>query len=111
MIWAMENRHIMRAIEDYAIYYCWQEGRVDEALDIFRKLLQVNPQDNQGVRYNILAIRLGLSFDKWEKKFEVVEGGTIIGLDSRKLSTWFNRHYRKFPEEFYEWHRKISDLL
>src|SRR5579872_5994336 len=52
MFWGfLENRHIMRALERQALFY-WQAGKVDEALDIFRQLLQVNPNDNQGVRHN-----------------------------------------------------------
>jgi len=109
MLWGyLENRHIMRALENYAIYCCWEEGKVDEALDIFKKLLQVNPNDNQGVRYHILAIRMGLSLAKCEAKFEIEQDGSIVGLDGRKMHAWFFRNCRKFPEDFEAWFKIVE---
>ena len=35
----------------------WEVGKQEEALEIFRTLLRLNPKDNQGVRY-VLAARL-----------------------------------------------------
>ncbi len=95
----LENRHIMRAIERQAIFY-WETGKIDEALCIFGKLLKVNPQDNQGVRYNILAIRMNLNIDEWEKPFEVQEDGKIIGLDGFKVYKWFEENAPKFENDF-----------
>lgn len=95
----LENRHIMRAINQQALFY-WEIGKIDEALDIFRKLLRVNPQDNQGVRYNILAIKMGLGIDEWTKPFGVQEDGEILGLDAFKVSDWFDKNSKKFEDEF-----------
>lgn len=100
MAWGfLENRHLMRTIEQYAIL-CWEIDKINEALDIFRNLLRMNSNDNQGARYNILAIKLGLGIDEWEKPFEVIHDGKIVGLDSIKVSNWFNENAPKFPEEF-----------
>lgn len=95
----LENRHLMRAIEHYGTL-CWEDGKTDEALDIFRRLLRMNPGDNQGVRHNILAIKLGLGVEEWQKPFEAKHNRKIIGLDARKVSEWFEENAKKFPEEF-----------
>lgn len=102
MAWSyLDNRHIMRTIERWA-YILWEEGDKKEALDIFRHLLRVNPGDNQGIRHSILALRLGLGPD-WEEAFVVKEGPLAgSGLDARKLDEWFDKHSKKFPDEF-EW--------
>lgn len=95
----LENRHLMRIIERYAVF-CWEKGKIEDALDIFRRLLHCNPGDNQGARYNILAIKMNLDLCEWSKDFEVKEKGQIIGLDAVKVSDWFDKNARKFPEEF-----------
>ena len=97
----MENRHIMRIIDRYALY-CWETKNVDEALTIFRQLLKANTNDNQGVRYNILAIKMGLSSEEWEKPFEIKRDNKAMGLDAIKLEEWFESNAKKFPEEFQE---------
>lgn len=99
MSWGfLENRHIMRAIERYA-YVSWEENNPILALEIYRKLLRVNINDNQGIRYAILALRMGLDSD-WDLKF-VVKKGRMAGLiDAEKIDDWFNKNSKKFPEEF-----------
>ena len=64
----MENRHIIRTILIKAISL-WKAGKTDYALNLFRKLLKSNPGDNTGVRNYILAIRMKMSFKKFEKGF------------------------------------------
>ena len=98
----LENRHVMRALEQYGLL-CWEMGNTDEALDIFRRLLRVNPHDNQGARYNILAIKLDLREDEWEKPFEVIDDGEVIGLGAFKMHRWFCENVEKFPDEFQWW--------
>lgn len=94
----LENRHIMRAIERYA-YISWEENNPILALEIYRKLLRVNINDNQGARYAILALRMGLDSD-WDLKL-VVKKGRMAGLiDAKKIDDWFNKNSKKFPEEF-----------
>ncbi len=100
MSWGfLENRHIMRTLEYYADE-CWNQKSIDAALDIYRRLLQVNPNDNQGVRYKILAIRMKLKPDTWSTPFEIEEAGVIVGLDGIKVSEWFHVHAKKFKDEF-----------
>ena len=94
----IENRHIMRAIERYA-YIVWEENNSELALEIYRKLLRVNINDNQGTRYAILALRMKLGPD-WDLKF-VIKKGQMAGLtEAGKIDDWFNENSKKFPEEF-----------
>ncbi|MBM4241073.1 MAG: tetratricopeptide repeat protein [Euryarchaeota archaeon] len=97
----LENRHIIRTILNKAISL-WKAGKTDDALDIFRKLLKSNPGDNVGARNYILAIRMKMSFKKFEKRFN--KGGYY---DS-SLTNWFEKNYRKFPDEF-EWWDKATE--
>jgi tetratricopeptide (TPR) repeat protein len=101
MLWGyLENRHIMRALEEYGMLL-WSSDKTQEALDIFRRILHMNPNDNQGMRHNILAIKLHLSIDAWQEPFMVKdEHGDEIGLDARKVCTWFDKYAPHFPQEF-----------
>jgi tetratricopeptide (TPR) repeat protein len=95
----LENRHIIRALVNKGISL-WDEGKTEEALKIFRKLLRMNPGDGPGVRYFILAIRMGMSFEEFDKKFE--EGGYWTS----EIEEWFDANCKLFPEEF-EWWEKL----
>lgn len=95
----LDNRHLMRTIEHYA-YFCWEAGKTDVALDIFRRLFRTNPNDNQGARHSILALRLGLGPQEWQEPFTMMRDGRILGLDAFKLTKWFGENSKKFPEEF-----------
>jgi tetratricopeptide (TPR) repeat protein len=92
----LENRHIIRIILNKGINE-WTCGNKDQALDIFRNLLSSNPNDNAGVRFYILAVKIGLSFDEYEERFE---SDDHRGMD---VWDWFNENVEKYPEEFKEW--------
>ena len=95
----LENRHLMRVLERQAVVL-WEDGKTEEALDIFRRLLCVNPDDNQGARYSILALRLGLGTD-WYAPFEVKDGPMASeAIDAFATEKWFETNAKKFPEEF-----------
>ena len=64
----LENRHILRLLLNKGIYE-WKVGNKELAIEIFRRQLKLNPNDNAGVRQFILAIRMNLTFDQFEKKF------------------------------------------
>lgn len=95
----LENRHLIRAIDRWA-YKLWEDGRNEYALQIFRKLLKSNTNDNIGARYNILAILLEHEVDWREEEFSAGEIGMI---DAIKEEKWFNKNVKKFPEEFNWW--------
>lgn len=95
----LENRHLIRAIDRWA-YKLWEDGRDKYALEIFRKLLRSNTNDNIGARYNILAILLGHEACWQEEEFSAGEIGMI---DAIKEEKWFSKNIKKFPEEFNWW--------
>lgn len=101
----LENRHIIRAIDCWA-HKLWEEGRPELALEIFRRLLRSNPNDNIGARYEILAIRMGYNADYAEKMFPGMASGFI---DANKLDKWFDKNAGKFPEEFDWWLKEIEE--
>ena len=100
----LENRHITRTILSKAIAL-WRDKESDDALEILRKLLRTNPRDNVGARDYILAIRMNMSFEEFEDKFD--RGGYYDG----ELMVWFEKNYKKFPDEFdwgpFHWHWEI----
>lgn len=98
----IENRHIIRAILNKAILL-WREKKTEEALDLLRKLLRTNPNDNIGARDYILAIRMNMSFEEFERRFN--KGG-YYDID---LVNWFDENYKKFPDEFEWWEKTIEE--
>ena len=61
LLWGfLENRAYLRAIQCRADLF-WDEGDNEEAIKLFRILLKLNPNDNQGVRYEISALYAGIS--------------------------------------------------
>lgn len=97
LLWGfMENRHIIRTIFNKGVSL-WNNSKTDEALDIFRKLLKSNPNDNVGVRDFILAIRMDMSFEEYEERFN--KGGYY---DSESIK-WFEQNAPKYPDEFGWW--------
>lgn len=98
----LENRHIIRTILNKAISL-WKNKEIDNALDLFRKLLKTNPGDNVGARDYILAIRMNMDFEEFEKRFN--KGGYY----NNELIEWFDKTYKKFPDEFDWWEKAIEE--
>ncbi len=98
----IENRHIIKPIFNRAVLY-WDEGESEKALYLLRKLLLSNPNDNIGARDYILAIRMKMTFDQFEKRFN--KGGFY----DKDLMEWFDQNYKKFPNEFNWWEKNIKD--
>ena len=105
----LENRHLMRMIERFAVLV-WEQGIEEMALDIFRRLLRANPRDNQGARHFILAIRMGLGLG-WDEPF-IVQDGPMAGeaLDVRALHEWFEKNAKAYPDEFEWWFERMKEL-
>lgn len=98
----LENRHIIRSILNKAIFL-WGKGKTEEALDLFRKLLDTNPVDNVGARLYILAIRMGMSLEEFEDRFN--KGGYY---DSEVME-WFDENYERFLDEFDQWEKMVEE--
>ena len=70
MLWGdMDNRAYMRAIQYQADLYA-DEGEKEKAIELYRLLLRLNPNDNQGVRYTISGVYAGISGEKINKMFD-----------------------------------------
>ncbi len=93
----LENRHIIRALCNFALLQ-WEQDHIRLSLEIYRKLLASNLNDNIGARYSILAIRLGYSTD-YEALF-LPESGPVYGLDAKKMDDWFDTNAPMFADEF-----------
>jgi hypothetical protein len=89
----LENRHIIRVILKKGIML-WQTENTKNALTIFRNLFRSNPNDNAGVRYYILAVLEGLSFDTYESLYE------NEGYLSDDIFAWFDEGRKKYSTEF-----------
>lgn len=100
----IENRHIIRALFNMVDIY-WQNNQAQKALYLLRNLLRVNPLDNIEARYNILAIRMGLSFQEFQKLTDRNENG---GFD---IGEWFESNKNQFPEDFDWWKGDVEDIL
>lgn len=88
-----ENRPILSTIFNRAISL-YDRFFFSEALEIFRKLMAVNPTDELGVRFYILGIRLKMSLIDYETK--------VIGKDEsgQAAMDWFDDNRAEFEEEF-----------
>ncbi len=93
----LENRHIIRALCNFALLQ-WDQDHIRLSLEIYRKLLASNLNDNIGARYSILAIRLGYG-SEYEALF-LPDSGPIFGLDAKKMDAWFDANAPKFSNEF-----------
>jgi len=64
-----ETRPFMQCLFDYA-NLLWENNQKDEAINQFKYMLELNPNDNQGVRYNLSTYLLELNrLDEVESLF------------------------------------------
>ena len=54
----LDNRPYLRAICNKAIYF-HEDGKLEDAEKLYRLILRLNPDDNQGVRYLLAALFAG----------------------------------------------------
>lgn len=80
------NRHLIKALISMGVFY-WEVGELEKALKIFKEVYKMNPSDEPGVRFYILAILEGMSFDEFEQVF--TKDGEY---DYEDLEQWFNKH-------------------
>ncbi len=66
----LETRPYMRAREGLALML-WEYGDEDVAIDHLEEMLELNPNDNQGIRYHLLSIYLDLEDD--DEAYELLE--------------------------------------
>jgi hypothetical protein len=58
----IDNRPFLRCMNGFGLCL-WRLGRFEEAREIFKRMLWLNPSDNQGVRFLIDNVRAGV---QWE---------------------------------------------
>ncbi len=68
LVWSrLRNRPFLRCLHGYGLCL-WRLGRLAEARQIFERLLSLNPNDNQGVRYCWEEARSGRSWDEMRSR-------------------------------------------
>lgn len=65
----LEYRPYMRAIQYRADLHL-DEGEKDKAMELYRLLLKMNPNDNQGARYTIAGVYAGISGEEVNRMFD-----------------------------------------
>ena len=65
----IDSRPFMRALQGCGLCL-WRMGRADEARRVFGRMLQLNPNDNQGVRFLLADLEEGLSWEESARKDE-----------------------------------------
>ncbi len=90
----LENRQYLRAICDKACVY-HIEGNLKEAEKLYRLLLKLNPGDNQGVRYLLAGLFVGLEpqdiddmFDEGNEKQDWSKLENLAIEQNRKHCFW-----------------------
>ena len=94
----MGNRPYLRAIQGLALVF-WREYEIEKAKELFNLLINLNPEDNQGIRYCLAAIYKGLTWNDFGKiEDKCAETGNYDELD--KLLREQNKFYKfwKNPE-------------
>lgn len=67
LAWGMvDNRPFMRCLHGSG-NALWRLLRIDEATAVFRRMLWLNPGDNQGARFCLAAIEAGRSWDEMQE--------------------------------------------
>lgn len=57
----IDNRPYLRCVHGYGLCL-WRLGRLDEAERLFRRMLWLNPSDNQGARFLLNEVRAGFAW-------------------------------------------------
>ncbi len=95
MIWGeLENRQYLRAIFDKAAVF-HKEGQKKEAEKLYRLILKLNPNDNQGIRYLLAGMFAGISpenvdalFDEGNKLQDWSKLETMLYQENKKHNFW-----------------------
>ena len=88
------NRHIIKTLIGWGTFL-WEIGEIEKALEVLKEVYRMNPTDEPGVRFYILAILEGMGFEEFEQTFS--KDGEY---DLRDLESWFERKAKDHPEIF-----------
>ena len=98
--WAVsKNRPYMMAIQGLGLTN-WRQNNIEDAKELFKLLLDMNPNDNQGIRYCMAALYRGLTWEEFgkiedhcAKKGEYNEVDILLKEQNELYSFW------KSPDE------------
>ena len=93
------NRHLIRSLMRYA-YCCWERGDTASAIEEYRYLLHADPEDTGENRFDLLALALGWSAQKFNEFSD--------NSDDDIVRRWFAENSKKFPELFDRWKREVN---
>lgn len=65
----IDNRAYLRALQYQADLFA-DAGEKEKAIELYKLLLKLNPNDNQGVRYTLSGLYAGISGDEISKMFD-----------------------------------------
>ena len=80
LVWGqIYNRPFLRCLHGYGLCL-WRLGRLEEAEQVFLRILRLNPSDNQGVRFCWDDLRQGRSWEEMNGREEaaIAEQGHAI---------------------------------
>lgn len=70
LVWGrLYNRALLRCLHGYGLCL-WRLGRTTEAQQVFERILFLNPNDNQGVRFCWHDLRNGLTWEEMQRREE-----------------------------------------
>jgi len=73
LVWGrLYNRAFLRCLHGYGLCL-WRLGRLDEAQQVFERILALNPSDHQGVRFCWYDLRQGRSWEEMQEHEGLVE--------------------------------------
>lgn len=82
----MENRPMIRGLYNGADKM-WKDGKLNQANELFSKILKTNEGDNIGARYSVKATQEQMSHEDFEKRFTYEDDGMTLYND--ELEKWF----------------------
>lgn len=68
--WSMiDNRPFLRALHGLGLCL-WRLSDISSARQVIRRLLRLNPHDNQGARFTMAGLDAGLDYQSWRDAYE-----------------------------------------
>ncbi len=95
MLWGyIENRAYLRAIQ-YMADLKADRGKIEDAVELYKLILKLNPGDNQGVRYVLAGLYAGISgdqinmmFDEGNRKQDWSKLEKLVKQQNKKYNFW-----------------------
>lgn len=85
--WAyMENRPLIRGLY-FGVEKLWKSGQLELSNTNFKKILDINPDDNIGARYAVKATAERMSYEEFSERFTFED--TYGTFYNNELSKWY----------------------